>query len=213
MITYDNDAVVTIEAPGKAAQKAYVRRDPAHMHFMHYPTGLDFGPGDAWATCGDNTNGGNLFMGPTLFSSDPDIFGFEWTELGSHSDMLHVSPYCMGIAHVSANKYWVFNGYDSSLGLYDFAQDHGPGNDDHSDGKIYRYATGQVKREKGVPSHIAYDGGVIYVADTGNGRILKLDPAGATKGKDLKSTAFEPLVEFKEMDGETVTEVVKPGGV
>lgn len=211
IISYDNDGVITVENPGKPTQKAYKRTDPAHMHFMHYPTGLSFGPNDTWATCGDNTNGGNYFMGPTLFSSDPDIFAYEWTELGSHLDMLHVSPYCMGIEHVSANKYWVFNGYYQSLDLYDFVKDHGPGNDDHSDGRIYRYATGEVKRIKGVPSHLSLDGSVLYVADTGHGRILKIDPSGAKKGADLTQTAMEPLVEFREMDGASVTEFVPPG--
>ena len=214
VISYDKDAVITVEHPGKANQTASVRVDPAHMHFMHFPTGLSMGPNDTWATCGDNTNGGNLFMGPTLYSGDPDIFGYEFTELGSHLDMLHATPNCMGIDHVSANKYWVFNGYYSSLDLYDFAKDHGPGNDDHSDGSMYRYAEGLVKRVKGVPSHVAWDPSakVLYVADTGNGRIVRFDPSGASKSTNLAQTiGMEPVVEYRKMNGGTLTEIVAPG--
>ena len=36
-------------------------------------------------------------------------------DLGSHLDMLHNTPLCMGIAHEAANRYWVFGGLKGSV--------------------------------------------------------------------------------------------------
>jgi hypothetical protein len=139
-------------------------KDPAAVHFMHKPPAIAWGSGGFWATCGDNDNAqndprgageANFFMGPALFTSDLSIFTKQnlATSLGSHYDMLHNTSFCRGIAHVETNWYWVFNGELGSLDKYNFAQDHGPGNDDHSDGEIYRYAQGQVQGVTGLSSY------------------------------------------------------------
>jgi hypothetical protein len=124
-------------------------------------------------------------MGPTLWPADLDIFGltnpdavsFVGHDLGSHLDMLHESPYCMGIEWAGDQKYWVFEGVTNSIALIDFGEDHGPGYDDHSDGTIFRYVKDQVMRMPGIPSHMAFDEqeGLLYIADTGNRRIGVLD--------------------------------------
>ena len=62
-----------------------------------------------------------------------------------HTDMLHESPLCMGIAHDHAavsrgpqggtgyrNVYWAFDGGHRQLVRFDFESDHGPGSIDHS---------------------------------------------------------------------------------
>lgn len=196
--------------------------DPAAAHFMYKPPAIAMGTNGFWATCGDNTNehasvgdGSNaLFMGPSLWTTDMAILGKRTSGgLGSHYDMLHNTPLCRGIAHVSANIYWVFNSYDSSLDKYDFHKDHGPGEDDHSDGEIYRYAMGKVKGVNGgTPSHVFYDASdkFLYVADTGNGRVARLDTTKGTKGGPL-ARQFEPLEGNAIMTGTDVEDVVAKG--
>lgn len=197
--------------------------DPAARHFMHKPPALAMADGNEWASCGDNDNGQavtdqipNFFTGPSLFSADLDVFGKKTPKgLGSHLDMLHASPFCRGIAHVKKREYWVFNSYDKSLDRYDFHQDHGPGEDDHSDGTIFRYAAGQVKgADDGTPSHLAFDptDKMLYVADTGNARIVKLDTTKGVRGGDLPRRN-EPLADQCVMDGTNVEVVVTPGVV
>jgi len=198
--------------------------DPAARHFMHRPTAIAMGDQNDWGTCGDNDNRQNepdqipnFFMGPALFSADLTIFAKRTpTGLGSHLDMLHSSSFCRGIAHVVKRQYWVFNANDSALDFYDFREDHGPGNDDHSDGQIFRYADGEVKgAADGTPSHLFYDATdkFHYVADTGNARIVKLDTTKGTK----KGRQWPPN-EKLEPDAwgyveDTHVEVVVPEGV
>ncbi len=151
-------------------------------------------------------------MGPSLFSSDLSIFATETPDgLGSHLDMLHSSPFCKGIAHEQANVYWVFNDYDKALDRYDFAHDHGPGHDDHSDGEIYRYAAGEVLGVDATSSHIFYSPKEerLYVADTGHKRLLKLDPTSGVPGASFDGQ--EPVKVRERMDGATLIELVPRG--
>jgi outer membrane protein assembly factor BamB len=197
--------------------------DPASGHFMYKPPAIAMGSGGFWATCGDNTNehaavgdgAAALFMGPALFTTDLNVLAKRTAGgLGSHYDMLHNTPLCRGIAHEAGNIYWVFNSYDSSIDKYDFHKDHGPGEDDHSDGEIFRYAAGKVKGvNDGTPSHVFFDAEdkFLYIADTGNGRIAKLDTTKGTLGKAL-TRQMEPLADNGFMDGTDVEDVV-PAGV
>ena len=216
----DNSVQVGVNADTDAPTwKRYV--DPAARHFMHKPPAVAAGVGDTWGTCGDNDNGQNmppgeptnLFMGPALFSANLQVFATRATDLGSHLDMLHNTPFCRGIAHQEANVYWVFNSFDKSIDKYNFNADHGPGNDDHSDGEIYRYAEGQVKgSDDGTPSHVFFDktDNFLYIADTGNQRIARLDTTTGTK-KGVLARVVEPLKGQGNMMGTTVEEVVPAG--
>jgi hypothetical protein len=198
-------------------------RDPAYGHFMYKPTALAWGSNGLWATCGDNDNAQNderganepnYFMGPSLFTSDLSIFtkNNPKTNLGSHVDMLHNTSFCRGIAHMTDNIFWTFNGELGSVEKYNFNQPHEPGGDDHSDGEIYRYVQGQLKGVDGVPSHLAYDDGdkFLYIADTGNKRIVRLDTNSGTLG-DRLPRRNEPLKSSGIMNGTNVQEVVPPG--
>lgn len=201
--------------------KRYV--DPAAMHFMHKPPALAMGGGQRWATCGDNDNSQNdpsgdgsavLFMGPAMFETDLAVFAKRTPEgRGSHTDMLHNTPFCRGIAHEVKLVYWVFNSYDKSIDKYDFGKEHEPGGDDHSAGSIYRYVAGQVKGKDGVSSHVAFDStdNFLYIADTGNQRIARLDTTKGTKGGPLPRQ-MEPLKDDAVMKDAALEEVV-PGGV
>jgi DNA-binding beta-propeller fold protein YncE len=210
-------SVVIIERPGAPDASSQRLRDPAASHFMHRPPALAFGAmsedwGMTWATCGDSDNGGNDFMGPALFSADLSIFAVPTPDgLGSHLDMLHSTTFCRGIAHVEGNVYWVVNGARGSLDLYDFARDHGPGKDDHADGKIYRYVDGMLAPVEGIPSHIEMspDGRCLYIADTGTGRVLRLDTESGTLGESFGGA--EAIEERRMVNGAILEEVVAPG--
>jgi DNA-binding beta-propeller fold protein YncE len=222
VISYATDAVHIGSGVGTGAVTWQRLLDPAARHFMHKPPALAMGAGGTWGVCGDNDNGqnaketdgsANLFMGPALMSLDLAIFAKRTPNgLGSHLDMLHESPNCKGIAHVEANVYWVFNGYDGALDLYDFRADHGPGNDDHSDGTVYRYASGQVKGVDGVASHIFYDASdkFLYVADTGNQRVVRLDTQSGTRGGAIPRV-LEKLQDQAIFEGAKLEEVVPAG--
>jgi DNA-binding beta-propeller fold protein YncE len=216
VVRYASLATLIITDPGTPSQSVQEIRDPAAGHFMNKAPGMAWGAGNTWATCGDNTNPSgknNLFIGPTLFSGDLSVFGKQTPKsLGSHLDMLHASPLCRGITHQEANIFWVFNAYDSAIDKYDFHEDHGPGEDDHSDGEIYRYAAGKVLGKDGVPSGLAYspEDATLYVADTGHGRIAKLDTKSGTLGGRLPRSN-ENLAGSGVVEGATFVDFVPPG--
>jgi hypothetical protein len=199
-----NDGVVIYDDAGTPDQQSELVIDAYALHFMEKVTSIAFGAPGTFATCQDgrNTYNGqsapNDFTGPTLWSSDRSVFGLTNPEavdqlgfdLGSHLDMLHESPQCMGIAWSHDNVYWVFDGLNGDLVRYDFAEDHGLGFDDHCDGIIERWGGTGIARQPGVVSHLVFDpdSGLLYVADTGNGRIAVLDTSTGERGNDLGST-------------------------
>ena len=206
-------------APGVAPQ-IEMKQDANAWHFMRRPSSLAFGSDDTFASCGEARTGNYEdesipFNGPVLWSADPSIFGAEPpadSPTGStHIDMLHESPYCMGIAHERDNVYWTFNGDAGSLDRYDFHVPHEPGGDDHSDGAVWRYAAGLLARVPDVPSHLAYDPEAtrLYAADTGHGRIVALDID--TGHDDGLITTYDPIQTHVLMSGATLSEIVPPG--
>ena len=187
IVNQSDDSAVIVENAGTTDQRSFKVIDPAADHFMEEVSSISFGSPGRFATCQESGNtynnraNPNLFMGPTLWSADYEIFGktnpdavrYQGFDLGSHLDMLHESPYCVGIEWAGAEAYFTFDGMTNSITLTDFREDHGPGFDDHSDGVMVRYATDQVKRQPGVPSHMVFDqeSGLLWIADTGNRRI------------------------------------------
>jgi hypothetical protein len=238
VVNHKTDEVTIIHNPGDAAARSFESfYDPAANHFLERVSSIAFSDGELFGSCQNSTNtydgqgAANNFMGPTLWTSDLDIFalsnplavdfvsdlfGFP-ADLGSHLDMLHESPNCMGIEWDHDNVYWVFDGEDGAIVRYDFAEDHGPGFDDHSDGIISRYVSGDVKRVKGIMSHLALDHstGLLYIADTGNGRIAVLDTQDGREGDSLPSK--EPGTDHHEMRGVQLTDLVvgltQPSGI
>lgn len=196
------------------------KEDANAWHFMRRPTSISFAPDDLFGTCAEartsNFEDESVpFNGPVLWSADPAIFGVEPPPKSptnsTHLDMMHESPYCMGIAHERDNVYWVFNGDAGSLDRYDFHQPHEPGGDDHSDGEVWRYVTGELERVPEVPSHLAFDAdtSLLYAADTGHGRIVVLDTTTGTAGADIE--AYDPIATHLSMVGAKLTELVPPG--
>lgn len=209
---------------GKSNQFSRYRRDSNSNHFLRMGPALAFGTTDyngkpggnvLWANAEEGNNGGDNFTGTSLWPSDTNIYAKIHQNdnyLGSHCDMLHQSPYSMGIAHEKDNVYWIFDGYSGNICRYDFETPHGYGEDDHSDGRVQRYTQVKVVRKSGVPSHMILDKatGWLYIADTGNKRVLRMDiKTGSVYGK-LTATN-EPLASFQEMRGETKEDVIKTG--
>ncbi len=222
-----DDSVVTISGTDTEEHTVLKRTDPFAMHFMEEVSSLSFANNNTFATCHESRNTYNNqaeqndFMGPTLWSADAEVFaksnpaavaenGFD---LGSHLDMLHDSPLCMGIAWEKENIYWTFDGLQGVISRYDFQDDHGPGFDDHADGIIERFVDVDVLRVADIPSHMVFDAesGVLYVADTGNKRIQRFDPASATVGQQQHTHEGSPFIQME--GGEWTTLVGDEAGL
>jgi hypothetical protein len=206
-----------IDAPGTADQSVQILEDGNSWHFMRRPPALAMGDNGNFATCGEAATGNfednpAQFIGPSLWSTDLSIYAQPSGGNGSHLDMLHATPWCMGIAHEVDNVYWTFNGEVGSLDRYDFNEDHGPGADDHSDGEIFRYVEGELSRVENVPSHMVLDKDTnwLYVADTGNARIVRLDVTSGDVGAQFQPV-YEPLADWGTMLGATFESVVGEG--
>lgn len=209
--------VTIIFAPGAPEQRVETREDENSFHFMRRVPAMAMGAHDTWATCGEAATGNfdddpTTYIGPTLWSSDLDVFARPSGANGSHLDMLHETPWCVGIAHERDNVYWLFNGEVGSIDRVDFHEDHGPGNDDHSDGEVHRYIEGFLTRVPHVPSHLEFDhrDDMLYVVDTGAARVIKLDTTTGTYGGPLHPV-WEELAAHGVMD-DAVGDIVVGSG-
>lgn len=216
-------STVTIFNPGKTDQSTEFRKDGNSWHFMAFPSGIAFSPTNGnWATTAnikDANRQGGSFTGPTLWSGDMNVYAMPSGGNGSHLDMLHGSPYSMGIAAEKDNIFWVYDGYYGHLVRYDFAADHGPGNDDHSDGKVHRYTDVTLSRDESYPHHMELDDNQewLYIADGTNKRVIRVNIKTGAKTQDLQ-LINELLAEHWEVKGATVEVVYdknmqKPCGI
>lgn len=147
---------------------------------------------DTFATCsehftGNFTNAGS-FNGPSLWTADPDIYDgtngpYSWSN-GSHLDMVHGTEYCMGIAWDQDNAYWTFNGALGTIDHYDFGAPHVPGQFYHGDSIVTRLDLGEdaLERQPDVPSNLVATGSDLYIADSGNGRLVHVDVSAQGTG-------------------------------
>jgi hypothetical protein len=206
------DGIILYFHPGEKNQQVEVRVDAYARHFMAKVSSISFGVLNRFASCQesrDEWNGGDQapddFMGPTLWLADLDVFArvhqndqFE----GSHIDMQHESPLCMGIAWDQENVYWAFDGLNSQIVRYDFVKDHGPGGTDHSAGIVRRYVDVAVTRVADVPSHMVLDHatGMLYVNDTGKSRVMRLDTRSGTNTGRLSGDT-DGLTEYSKVEG------------
>ena len=216
--------ITIITDPGTEESSATTKNDGNSWHFMRRPSGIAFGENQTFATSGEERSGNFLddsvdYMGPTLWSSDLGVFAQDpgvdergQPLNGSHLDMLHATPWGVGIAHEKGNAYWTFNGDIGALDRYDFNVDHGPGYHDHSDGELARYVVGELERVANIPSGMVFDkaNGMLYVSDTGHGRVVKLDPtSGQLDGE--AAPVYEVLASNTQYSGASLTDVVPPG--
>ncbi len=212
---------------GLPEQTSEYRKDAFSGHFMNTASSMSFDNQGYFANtidCQDGNNNSNgYFAGPTLWDADLDIYAMvnqNGPLLGSHLDMLHQSPYGVGIEYAGeGNIYWVFDGFHSAIVRYDFYNPHQYGGDDHSDGRIWRYGEVAVSREPGISSHMVLDetAGWLYIADTGNSRIIRFNVNSGEFAYNL-SPYGEPLAQYRMMENaewEVVinTGLQKPSGI
>jgi hypothetical protein len=226
-----NDAVVpktvVVRQFGTRKQKAKEYFDLSR-HFLIHPMAVAFSPLYLeFATAQDDLNvyaSGESslreFMGPTLWPADGRFHG----DQVSHIDMVHHSPFSVGIAAGAdpvRREYWVFNGESGSIDRYFFNQPHEPGAHDHLDGLTYRYAAHALAAVDKVPGSLAFDRrtGTLYIADTGNARIARLRPSGDLSAA-VRIAGHHDETPLFELPGETVESVtsrdsglVQPSGL
>lgn len=209
-------STVMLGNAGLPQQYADYRQDGNAWHFMSLPSALSFSNTGDWATSAnvlDANHQGGTFTGPTLWSGNLNIYAKDAGPgtNGSHLDMLHASPYSMGIESERDNIYWVFDGYHENIVRYNFTSDHGPGQHYHGDGKVHRYTEVKVKRQPDVPSHMVLDKQKtwLYIVDGGNRRVLRMDVHSGQKLRDL-SLINEELAEYWEMHQAVWQEFLKP---
>ncbi|MEO5674221.1 MAG: T9SS type A sorting domain-containing protein [Chitinophagales bacterium] len=170
---------VTIYNAGLPGQTSDLRQDGNAWHFMSLPTGIAFSDNGNFATSPgvqDANHGSGHYTGPTLW--DPALYSVPNNGNGSHVDMLHQSPYSMGIAADHENKFWVYNGWSNTLDYYDFQIPHEAGGEDHSDGIVRRYSEITFDRiDDNIVNHMVLDKetGWLYMVDNGNTRVLRMD--------------------------------------
>ena len=176
------------------------RVDGNSWHFMSIPTAIEFDPVSFFfaTTPGvqDANHSGGTFTGPTLWESHPDIYAQPSGGNGSHMDMLHGSPYSMGIAHEVDNVYWVYDDWNKDIVRYDFVEDHGPGNSYHGDAMVLRYQNIGINADGDVPSHMILhkESGWLYIVDNGNDRVIRLDINSGVMGNSIP-LINEPLAQ------------------
>lgn len=216
--TNNGGSMVIVSNTGGPNQTDVYKKDTHSGHFMIEASAMAFSENGEWGAVSEiqNTSSGNsTFMGPALWSGDRALFATvfqnNWVSglpLGSHLDMLHQSPFGMGIASDSAKVYWVMDGHFGNIVRYDFVEDHGPGYDDHSAGKIWRYIDVPVTRVAGKPSHMAIDheNRWLYYIDGVSKQIrrLAMDSGAETGNLTVPATSNEPLASYKKVEGATV---------
>ncbi len=210
-------STVTIsDATADTPSDFQMKVDGNSWHFMSLPTGIAFSSdnfnfANSTGVKDANHNGGT-FTGPALWSSDPDIYAQPSGGNGSHLDMLHGSPFCMGIAHEVDNVFWVYDDWNKDIVRYDFAEDHGPGNADHDDGRIRRYQNIGIQKDADIPSHMILDktSGWMYFVDNGNSRVMRLDINSGTVGATLPEIN-ETLAEHVSMNGFVTETIIETG--
>lgn len=212
---------------GEATQTFLYQEDVNNWHFMNTSTGFAFGDNGNFATCPGifdaNQNGGDPFTGPSLWNSDPAVYAQPiFGGLGSHIDMLHVTPNSQGIAHDRWNRYWVVDGYNGDVVMHDFKDDHGPGNSWHLDAVIRRYDNDQITRDPNnhIVSHCALDkaSGWLYVVDHGGQRVFRINTNSGSVGGAGDYGPWENYVEYSMVTGYdqdvlVTTGLVQPAGI
>jgi len=215
-------STVTYYNAGSNEQWADYRKDSYSGHFMHTASAISFSDNGGFANTLDvqdaNGNPNGYFSGCTLWDSDTSIYARinqNGPVLGSHWDMVHQSPFSIGIAAGTENIYWLFDGYHSTVAKYNFQEthpDHEHGGEDHSDGIVYRYDEINIERVNGLSSHMILDNetGYLYICDTGNQRIIKMNTNTGTINYSLTPYA-ENIEGYYSMNGVQYETIIDSG--
>lgn len=214
-------AMAIIHEATSARPTVRTKKDARASHFMWRTHGIAMGTNGSFATAQNGEPGDGdvnyMFMGPTLWSSDTAVFASRYQNedrrLASHLDMLHQSPWCLGIAHDSANIYWVLDARYGGISRYDFRDPHEVGGTDHRDGVIRRYIETVISPGvRGQPAHVCLDRstGWLYYIDPGKSLVHRLDTrSGSVKDTlEMPPSSAENLTEFTSVVGARLATVV-----
>lgn len=223
IVNRGDDSFVIVDDAGEPTMRRRKLVDDS-AHFNNNPLALAFSRrrvelATALEMRNDYNGAGqpNDFSGPTLWDATRSIFT---GGAASHLDMLHHSPLAHGIAAGAATtgtdrrEYWVFNGLSGCIDRYFFNAPHVHGGHDHSDGLTLRYGAG-LRRVANVPGHLALDtaSGVLYVADTGNGRIVRLDPRATDPATATPIAGIHGETPLLRVPGARLDAVTAPGAL
>lgn len=223
IVNRGDDSVVILDDAGLPTMRGRKHVDDS-AHFNNNPLALAFSRRRVELAVAlesrNDYNGAappNDFTGPTLWDADRSVFT---GGAASHLDMLHHSPLAVGIAAGAATtgtdrrEYWVFNGNSGCIDRYFFNEPHVHGGHDHSDGLTYRYGSG-LRRVANVPGHLALDtaSGVLYVADTGNGRVVKLDTRATDVATATPIAGIHNETPLLRVPGARLEAVTAPGAL
>ncbi len=164
-----------------------------------------------FATCAEhrtaNFTDQPFFIGPTLWTADLAIYNgtkgaYDWSN-GAHLDMVHGTAYCMGIAWERDTRYWTFNGTFGTLDLYDFGAPHLPGHYYHANAAVTRYRFGEtpLARLPNVPSNMVLVGKQLFIADSGNGRLVAFDTAAKGRFAEFHFSLPPELQRIQVLEG------------
>jgi DNA-binding beta-propeller fold protein YncE len=211
--------------------------DPCDPHTGLCPRGHKDGTfmttsddGNAYDWVGDTRTGRRYergFQGVTLWPADLESYAIRNNDVypsnaaldpfGSHIHMVHETPYSMGSVWAGEGaKFFVWDaGKDSIYGsvtLIDFVSDHGYGGYTHSQARIQRYLGLHIKYFAGIPGHMELVGDWLFIADPGNGRVVKLHTKSGTNIGDLKDKREwrEPHAEYSAVSDATFLDFVAP---
>lgn len=196
-------STVIFHNAGQPDQTEEFEVDGNAWHFMSLPSGMAFGRNENWASSPsitDANHSGGYFTGPTLWSSDPDVYAEDSGGNGSHLDMIHQSPNSMGICNAGDNRFYLYDGYHDRIVWYDFVADHGPGNSDHSDGLVRKFTEPVLNNfNTTVPNHMVLDESTGWLYVCGNGgtipRVIRLNTNTATETGTFSPLSGEELAE------------------
>jgi DNA-binding beta-propeller fold protein YncE len=214
IVNRGNNSITIVERPG-SRRPVVVRSIDSGKHYLYRPAAIAFSRGgDEFATAQD-VGGFGIGMGPTLWPGNAALFRDNAHLNRIHLDMLHHSPYSVGIAageDEGKREYWVFSGAARSIDRYFFNEPHPPGHNDHGDGRTFRYAARALARVPKIPAHLALDraNGHLYIADTGNRRIARLATSTSTGTPHLLNAGSALEGPLYEVEGSAV-ETVVPG--
>ncbi len=200
-------STVTFYNPGQNDQTSLYLVDGNNWHFMAQCAALAFGDSETWGTAQnivDANRQAGVFAGPSLWSTDLDIYAVDHGRNGSHLDMLHITPNSSGIAAETGNIFWLFDGLRGNIVRTDFKEPHEPGGEFHGDALVRRYTEISVAHNGDIPCHMDIDDDKkwLYIVDGGNRRILRADiTTGAVAGN--LQLVNEQLAEYSEVTGVT----------
>jgi hypothetical protein len=166
---------------------------------------------------------GNNFMGPSLWRTATYAVANQarpgvWNKddngkslYGSHIDMLHQSPRCVGITFAKSPRTYfaVDDGWGNPIEhgavvRYDFSADHGEGGSNHTVARVHRLRGFLLTRVAGVASQAVLDhsSNMLFVADTGGSRVVKIDLDSGVVSNDIPPYTIQKhkLSEYRYVD-------------